>query len=335
MPFAEPRLTPAGAVLRRFVAPERLTLVDVGSAGGVEPEWRPLRDDIRIVGFEPDRREFEPLAARKTSHEMHLPYVVAARSEPQTLYVSREPARTSVYRPNFALLRQFPRAERFETVREVRVAVTDVTTLGDALRAHGIADPDFLKLDTQGSELAILQGAEGLLARHVVGIRVEVEFAELYAGQPLFADVDAFLRRAGFTLWDLRRFYWKRKLFTEFQGRGQLVFGDALYLKSEDAFFRDTVAATPRVAEKLAKLVAVCLLYRAPDYALSLLAGALERGLVDGAFSAGIQRLVTRHYRSRWSIPGARRVFGLARKVERRLVPSFWGFADADGGTRW
>eukprot|EP00660_Eupelagonema_oceanica_P019425 gene19425-biopygen2154 len=48
-----------------------------------------------------------------------------------------------------------------------------------------------------GAELAVLRGAVVALAECVV-VEVEVEFAQLYVGQPLFADVDAFLRSQGF-----------------------------------------------------------------------------------------------------------------------------------------
>merc|ERR1711924_266039 len=56
---------------------------------------------------------------------------------------------------------------------------------------------DFLKLDVQGYELAVLEGAEKTLQKALV-IHTEVEFVEMYQKQPLFADVDQFLRRAGF-----------------------------------------------------------------------------------------------------------------------------------------
>jgi len=59
-----------------------------------------------------------------------------------------------------------------------------------------------IKLDTQGSELDILTGAINAL-RGVIALEIEVEFNPIYTGQPLFADVDTFLRRHGFVLWRL------------------------------------------------------------------------------------------------------------------------------------
>jgi len=67
---------------------------------------------------------------------------------------------------------------------------------------------DVLKLDVQGAELAVLRGGSGLLAqKRIRVIYAEVAFREMYAGQPLFRDVDAYLARAGYCLhsvWNLR-----------------------------------------------------------------------------------------------------------------------------------
>merc|ERR1712083_1207607 len=73
---------------------------------------------------------------------------------------------------------------------------TDTKRLDDLL-PELFGSIDFLKLDVQGYELAVLQGAETAL-RDVLVLHTEVEFVEMYEKQPLFAEVDQFLRRAGF-----------------------------------------------------------------------------------------------------------------------------------------
>jgi len=60
-----------------------------------------------------------------------------------------------------------------------------------------ISDVDFFKMDVQGSELAIFRNASRALSATLL-IQTEVEFVELYREQPMFADVDAFLRSRGF-----------------------------------------------------------------------------------------------------------------------------------------
>jgi hypothetical protein len=67
---------------------------------------------------------------------------------------------------------------------------------------RGIDIVHAIKLDTQGSELDVLRGAERALHGCALVI-IETEFNPLYEGQALFCDVDRFLRDHGFTLWRL------------------------------------------------------------------------------------------------------------------------------------
>lgn len=82
---------------------------------------------------------------------------------------------------------------------------------------------DLLKLDLQGYELEALKGCGDLLDRVKV-ITTEVEFVALYDGQPLFGDVDLFLRKNGYRLLNLYELYTHPD--------GQLTAGDAVYLNT-------------------------------------------------------------------------------------------------------
>jgi FkbM family methyltransferase len=71
--------------------------------------------------------------------------------------------------------------------------------------AAGYLRPDtslFLKIDTQGYEDRVLQGAQALLKR-TTGLQLELSLVPLYAGQRQFDDLLAELKGAGFELWNL------------------------------------------------------------------------------------------------------------------------------------
>lgn len=57
----------------------------------------------------------------------------------------------------------------------------------------------FLKVDTQGYEAQVLEGAAGTLARFV-GVQLELSLIPLYRDQPLFMDLVEVMDSAGFTL---------------------------------------------------------------------------------------------------------------------------------------
>ena len=57
----------------------------------------------------------------------------------------------------------------------------------------------FLKIDTQGSELAVLEGASECIGR-IVGIQVEAVMTPIYVGQPSWLEVVNMVSRLSFEL---------------------------------------------------------------------------------------------------------------------------------------
>ena len=178
------------------------------------------------------------------------------------------------HRRNTELFAAFNKEESFEVVREI---LCPVDTLDRALAAAGVDRVDFVKLDTQGSELPILRGAATTLERYVYGVEVEINLNEIYLEQPLFGDVDAHLRAYGYELADIRpqwRYRYSGRGLID-GGRGQSVWGDALYLKGPAAVAERLAGLGPAEREiELAKHVAICLLYGIGDYALELVGQA-------------------------------------------------------------
>jgi len=83
---------------------------------------------------------------------------------------------------------------------------------------------DVLKFDLQGYELEALKGCTKIFEKTRL-ILLEVEFVYIYENQPLFAEIDMFLRSKGFALFNLYDLYTRES--------GQLSAGDALYLNTK------------------------------------------------------------------------------------------------------
>ena len=96
---------------------------------------------------------------------------------------------SSLFEPNTPLLSRYQGIEELTRVTE-RSSVQ--TTTLDSL-ASQVGEIDFLKMDVQGGELAVIEGAQKALGAVSV-IETEVEFVPLYEQQPLFADIDIALR---------------------------------------------------------------------------------------------------------------------------------------------
>ena len=60
----------------------------------------------------------------------------------------------------------------------------------------------FIKIDTQGYETQVMNGAKKLMS-HIVGLQVEISLVPLYKGQCLFDEMLKKLKNYGFELWSI------------------------------------------------------------------------------------------------------------------------------------
>lgn len=316
--------------LHHFYAEHPIVLVDVGARGGLKKDWQSARRFLRTIAFEPDAQEFEKLADRsKTTEDRVLGTALAETDGTIPLNVTRDAGLSSVYEPNRAWLEQFPSVNRFDVVD--RRAVT-ARRLDAVLAEQGEHDVDFIKVDTQGSELGILRGARDVLGRSIIGLEVEVEFAPIYSGQPLFGDVDGYLRECGFDLFDLRPCYWKRARGAALGGPyGQMIWADALYLRrSEDLPALAGRLQGDSATAKMLKAITIALNFGYCDLAVewtragSGTLNADQRLAAEQsihAHSQGVRRLP--------SFPGKRGLAALARRASRWLAdPGDWAIGE-------
>lgn len=303
-----------------------LVLVDVGSSGGPDPRWRPAARHLRLIGFDADDRSVAPAGFGDTA----VTYLNMALHREKThvdFHLLRKQEASSIYRVSRRFVDAFPESERFDVIRSIQV---DTDTLDAQLTAAGIGDVDFIKVDTQGSELFVLEGAAGALGG-CFGLEVEVEFAPIYEGQPLFGDIDGLLRQRGFSLFDLRPYHWKRSAGRHFGGpKGQLVSADALYFRDLDAFGaaldrRDSAAS---VRANVLHAMTVCGAYGYLDYAVEI--GVTFQRLFSVGEQKALQRWARRSTRlvSRLPyFPGRGRLASLLGQMHRAVMPTHRGWA--------
>jgi FkbM family methyltransferase len=210
----------AGLLERPVVA------IDVGCRDGVRPAWRELGAHARLVGFDPDPAECARLnsAAGDALQERYEPLALASSDGEATLHLTADPQSSSLYPPAPSAIRRYPELWRHEPRGTQTIRTTTIDSWASSADVGAI---DAMKVDVQGAELDVLRGAERSL-ESVRVIETEVEFQELYQGQPLFTDVDRFLRERGFGLWRLREIY---HCSLSRPGRGEPVFGVGDYVE--------------------------------------------------------------------------------------------------------
>jgi hypothetical protein len=261
-------------------------LVDVGCSNGIHDAFRAFGDRLSVWAFDIDDAEcrrlqaIEPCAGvRYIAGAVRLtddhPFIQARLGRPQlpgnpwerlsvaeTLRLRAVPARPTESKPNPML------------------ASPSQVNLSQFLKDNAIHDVDFVKIDVDGEDFAILSGLNHtLFDLNVLGVGIEVNFfGTEHPTDHSWHNVDRFMRGKGYDLFALTtRHYSASALpsryissFPTETSFGRLLQGDALYM-------RDLCAPTMRqIAQRLApakllKATAVLSLCNLPDCAAEIL----------------------------------------------------------------
>ncbi len=171
----------------------------------------------RIVSFEPLPEAFatlQRLAAADADWVVHR-LALGREDGTRVLHRTRSTDLASFHAPARLC------AERFgagaEVIGDELVSVRRLDGLAGELLGHVGSGRLFLKMDTQGWDLEVFAGAEGLLDR-VEGLQSELSVTPLYEGMPGYLEAIAEYRRHGF---EISGFY------PVWRDTGSLVLGEA------------------------------------------------------------------------------------------------------------
>ena len=217
-----------------------LTFVDVGARGKLE-FIEELAEITNMHGFEPDSKAYEILKNDYCSvHFKNLklnPTALLDKKEDSVLFITKQGSMSSLLQSDIDnYQKHFGDYKEFETWKERITPDKTINLITDTLDAYfenSDKTIDFLKIDTQGTELSILKGAKNLLEQKRINIiKLEVTTIPVYKNQVLFSEIDTFLRKLNYTLVDFITY--PEKYRPSFQNktapRHSGPCGDAIYL---------------------------------------------------------------------------------------------------------
>jgi FkbM family methyltransferase len=268
-----------------------LNVVDVGARGGFEDHWDFYEEQVNLIGFELDVEECKRLSdnASGDSNRHYFSIAPDSKKGSRSFYIQPHTASSSFYKTNQGFVRRFPGWEELIPESTRHVAVADLDSI---LRESNLDSIDLLKLDTEGSEADIFEGARQTL-QSAVGIDVEVVFTPWRIDMPTFADVDIILRSYGFIPFNIVPFYWEKICISPLRytrgvlgptDKGQLIWGQVIYFKDAVA----QITGTPsRISEwsriRILKLASLMELYGQLGSAIELINIAYMIKRIEGS----------------------------------------------------
>ena len=206
---------------------EILQVIDIGAAGLSVPELSSFYNIIDYIAFETDEKEIKKLSKNPKINEFNTfksyNYFVGKDSQKTDFYTYKLSELNSSFLPDSYFINNFIGGENFEIKDSFKIESTSLNTI----QKKDSINPDFIKIDTQGSELEILINAENVLEECLM-IESEVMFIPIYDQQPLFYEISSFLYSKNFQLFYLNRAFAQRESCKK-SCRGQLCYGDALF----------------------------------------------------------------------------------------------------------
>jgi FkbM family methyltransferase len=260
---------------------ELIHVVDIG-ANPIDgaPPYQPLlaRKLCYVTGFEPLEEARNALRSQDPSGN-YLSNAVGDGAQ-HTLRVCRAEGMTSLLKPHRKNLSYLTDFETFGSVVQEKSIST--STLDDIQEVKAV---DYVKIDTQGSELTIIQGGKEKIKNCVV-IQIEVSFFALYEDQPNFSAIDNALSSLGFMLHKIEAI--KRWPISPYRSpaANQVLEGDFVYVKD----FRQDASFSLGQWLKMAYILHYC--YKSYDLAAFCLRRIMETGNLSSDRCAAYDSLV-------------------------------------------
>lgn len=268
---------------------DELTVVaDVGARYGMHPSWNGFDAPLHYIAFEPDPEEAARLRSAYANSAI-LTYDViqtALDREKGTrdFHLLRHRGLSSCLKPD--LMSECFRHLKPGQAEIEKVIRIDTEKLDDVFMRLDVI-PDFLKVDTEGTEQDVIEGAERLIETALLGVRASCNFQPCFIGQRLFSESHDYLLKRGYVLLNLdyKGFGYPRLgLFrkpdpseAEDFRYGILVAADAVWIRKPEEIARLYKGDASSSVATL-KLCTFCYLNNAPDLAVDLLRGLAADG---------------------------------------------------------
>ncbi len=267
-----------------------VTLIDVGASGGIANFWKVFEPAFKSWGIDTLVTEVDRLNERSSENvTYHAARIGAGKDGDKngfpagaerevTAYVNPF-ARSSAQR-HYDLTQMHYRKVRHNRGQEIVDADRDLTIDGFC-RSEAVDRVDFMKIDTDGHDMEVLQGASETVEASVLALFVECNFhGHANRRFNLFSNVDGFLRPRGYSLFDIDVWRYsradlpRRYIDAEYPSateHGQVIWCDTFFVRDVAAPGYEDHMGHEYSAAELLKLCGLLEIFHMEDCAVEIL----------------------------------------------------------------
>jgi FkbM family methyltransferase len=176
----------------------RPVLIDVGASGQPPPIWSDIAPQSTYIGFDPDLREIHEDRTSRFLRSVIINEAVTAEAGSEiSFYLTKSPFCSTTLAPNPEATAHWLEGDLFAV--ESRATVR-ATTIDAVLKRLELSRLDWIKLDTQGTDLRLINSISSDVLTRVMAIDTEPGLIDIYRNEDMFVDVHRELTRNGFWL---------------------------------------------------------------------------------------------------------------------------------------
>jgi FkbM family methyltransferase len=217
-------------------------LLDVGASGEPPPIWRDIAPHSTYIGFDPDLREIHEERLGHYRASVIIPAAITEKTGVSAIpfYLTASPFCSTTLGPNPKATSHWLEADKFVVQSETTLRAT---TLDAVLADRKVQTVDWIKLDTQGTDLRLINSLSADMMSRLMAIDTEPGLIEIYQDEDMFVDVHRDLTGQGFWLSHIHTggFLRMRRDTLEAVGRGKGAI--------DEAYIRRNVRKTPAYFE--------------------------------------------------------------------------------------
>ena len=184
------------SVIEKLLNGFKLNVIDIGARGGIEGGLKNYNHLLSITLVEPDKEAI----FKKTNGINVIRKLIGEKNGKSKLNICKKGGVSSILDPNGPFLDYYTSgdASRFDVINKISIPMTTINSIiketynGELL--------DYLKLDTQGTELNILMGLGTI--RPII-IKTEISFVPIYKNQTIFFHLGKVLYDMGYIMFHL------------------------------------------------------------------------------------------------------------------------------------
>lgn len=218
-----------------FPTNRKAKIIDIGAnpIDGSPPYQSLWHENLAsVLGFEPNKSALDKLESMKKPGDIFLDYAIGDGTK-KPYFTCRAQGMSSNLEPNSEFLSLFQAYPSWSEILDISTVQTH--RLDDIPQARNC---DYIKIDVQGSELDIFKNSEEIL-KDVMIIHTETMFIEIYKDQPLFSDIEIFLRTHNFmfhTFYNFLKRTFKPLIVNNSPSSGlnQITTADCVFVKHPD-----------------------------------------------------------------------------------------------------